>query len=86
MFMEEKEFLQTIAYHKKMLGNLKRYLTIGVVVSGISIFLITGTTHKWIGYLLFIISIAWTLIVGYAIYKGNQKANKIIDEFEKEKK
>lgn len=84
--MNEKEFLQTIGYHKKMLANLKKYLTLGMVLSATMVLIIVSTSHKIIGTILLFLSIMWVLTVGYAIYKGNKKATSIIDAYEKQMK
>lgn len=79
--MEEKEFLQKIAYHKRMLDNLKKYITAGILMAGIGIAL--SIKFRILGIVVFVLSVIWLIVVGYAMNKGSKKANQLLDEYEK---
>lgn len=83
----KQEYLKEIKYQMKMLSNLKMWLRNMMILSTVFLVLIIYNPIydflKYIGILGVIISLIGCFIVGFAIKKGKDNINKLIEYVEK---
>ncbi len=76
---------QEIAYQKKMLKNLSKWMTLGFFVSTIGVLIIALANQLFLtilGYAFTACGAVACLLIGKAIYSGRKNVNRIIDVFE----
>jgi len=81
-------YKQEIDYQNHMIDNLRRWLTLSVMIAAIGIviicfFPITNNLFLGIiGWILFIVGLIAMMIFGYGIYKGRKNVGLVIEDLD----